>query len=80
MDTLPASLEATTLPATVTLIAGDTATLTLKDTGEAVRWPANLLPLGVGPGATVYLRALSAAGLGDESEAVARKIVEQFLN
>lgn len=76
---LPAS-AATTLTATISALEGDAAVLVLQGSNQTLRWPSVLLPRGVGIGATVYLRALSAAALEDESDEVARKVLEQLLN
>lgn len=80
MEPIPAPILGTVLPATIRAIDGKIARLQLEGVDAEIPWPVALLPLGIGVGATVYLRALSPVALSDESEEVARRVLQQFLN
>lgn len=77
---LSAPILATLTAATVSSVGADRARLTITETQESMSWPLEQLPRGVGVGATVYLRTLSAAAANDEADEVARRVLEQFLN
>ena len=70
----------TVLAAQVLAIEGPVARLQLEGIEGETLWPVAHLPLGVGAGAMVYLRALSPVALSDEAEEVARRVLQQFLN
>lgn len=77
---IPAPIIDTTVPAKVTSVGEKLAVLTIRDSEDVFRIPTKTLPLGVGTGATVYVRILSESSLDNEIEAVSRKVLEQFLN
>ena len=80
MEPIPAPMLGTVLAAQILAIEGPLARLAIDGVEGEIHWPVANLPLGVGAGALVYLRALSPMALSDEAEEVARRVLQQFLN
>lgn len=80
MEPIPAPMLGTVLAAQILAIQGPLARLKIEGVDGETQWPTAHLPLGVGAGAVVYLRALSPVALSDEAEEVARRVLQQFLN